>query len=520
MNSVAFYQYLSHNGEELFTIICLPEKSGTFPTVIRRSPYVDDELTLSEEEICEKHRTDCSAWMDAGYAVVFQHCRGCGKSSGDFIPHVNETADGRALHAWVRTQPFYNGELYLYGGSYTAYVHFATAPFAEDIKGAVLEVCDTERYNWFYRNGLFKSGLLGNWFVKRYKQKSDIPKHFLMDSYRILPLSDFTKAVFDEPIEGLDVIFRHPNREDAFWNTPYGGADVRDAITHAEIPILLTTGFYDIFVGGIFNMWNALDKETRSMCALAIHPFNHSCNGEVEPINFENGTIKTEFPNYPIQWFDAIRKNQKPPFEKGKVTYYKFFDNRWCTDDFYDTNETVRHPLGQETVTYKYNPYAPAGFKGGLSLNFGGNAWQNNPNSRYDIISVFTPEFEEDTFIKGKMKVKLKVSSDCEDTSFYVRLSICKEEGYYGLRDDINQISNVDMTYVPGDQLEMDFSFDEHAFIVKKGEKIRIDISSSAFANFVPHTNHKGLFSTQTTAKVATNTVYLAESYLELPISK
>ena len=30
MNSVAFYQYLSHNGEELFTIICLPEKSGTF----------------------------------------------------------------------------------------------------------------------------------------------------------------------------------------------------------------------------------------------------------------------------------------------------------------------------------------------------------------------------------------------------------------------------------------------------------------------------------------------------------
>ena len=37
-------------------------------------------------------------------------------------------------------------------------------------------------------------------------------------------------------------------------------------------------------------------------------------------------------------------------------------------------------------------------------------------------------------FIKGKIKARLKVSSDCEDTCFYMRLSIPKEEGYYGLR--------------------------------------------------------------------------------------
>ena len=134
-------------------------------------------------------------------------------------------------------------------------------------------------------------------------------------------------------------------------------------------------------------------------------------------------------------------------------------------------------------------------------------------------MTVYTPEFAEDTFIKGKMKAKLTVSSDCEDTCFYMRISLCKNEGDYGLRDDINQISNFDSDYIPGSEIEMAFSFDEHAFVVKKGEKLRIDISSSADPHYVRHTNNKGLFSEQTTTKIATNTIILERSWIELPIA-
>ena len=114
------------------------------------------------------------------------------------------------------------------------------------------------------------------------------------------------------------------------------------------------------------------------------------------------------------------------------------------------------------------------------------------------------------------MKAKLCVKSDCEDTCFYVRISLVKENGYYGLRDDINQISNFCAGYKTNEEIEMDFSFDEHAFVVKKGEKLRIDISSSAFPLYVRHTNNKGLFSEQTTAKVAHNTIVLDKSYLTI----
>ena len=513
-----YHKYLFNNNAQLFTVICLPDSKGAYPTVIYRNPYVDSEEMLSEEEICTKKAAEYIAWIEHGYAVVFQHCRGRGKSSGDCVPYIYEREDGLLLQQWIREQSFYNGELYLCGSSYTASVHFVTAPFADDIKGAVLEVQDCERYNCNYRNGFYKMGLHGDWYVNMYKKKSNLKKSYTMESYKMLPLADFSKTVFGENVEDFDEILRHPKRDDPFWNTRFGGGEARDAIKHANIPILLVTGFYDIYTGGVFDMWNELDEATKAKSALVVHPFNHNGTGEKQPIHFENGCLKTEFGHYRISWIDSVRGKNKPTFERGKITYYKLFDNNWCCDDFYDANSTRRFQLGEGSVTYKYNPYAPACFNGGLSANFGGNAWQDAPNSRYDIISLYTEEFDEDIFVKGKIQAKLKVSSDCEDTCFYIRLSLCKLDGDYGLRDDINQISNFDAEYQPHTEMDMSFSFDEHAFVVHKGEKIRIDISSSAYPWSVPHTNNKGLFSTQTSAKIAENTVILDESYIELPV--
>lgn len=518
MSAVSYSEYLPVDGAELFTVVCLPERTGKFPTVIARNPYVDAEGEIPTEELCGKKLEAFSDWIDSGYAVVYQHCRGRGKSSGDCIPYINEREDGLALQDWVRAQDFYNREIFLSGGSYTSEVHIVTAPFAEDIKGAILEVKDSERYNAIYRNGMFKMGLHGGWYVKMYKRKSIPDKCFVPDSFRMLPLSDFSKTVFGESAYDLDETLRHPRRDDAFWNSRIGGEEARGALDHANIPILLVTGFYDIFTGGIFGMWNALDESTREKCALLVHPFDHGCKGEIQPVNFEDGTTAVRFPKYRQRWADSVRGLCEPPFKRGRVTYYKVFGEGWCCDDFYDARDTLSFKLGEGRVDYKYSPFAPAPFKGGLSTNFGGNAWQDEPNSRYDIVSLFTPEFEEDTYVKGRMRARLRVASDCEDTCFYLRLSICKEEGYYGLRDDINQISNFDAEYKPGEAIDMSFTFDEHAFVVKKGERIRIDVSSSAWPYYVPHTNRRGLFSEQTSVKIANNTVFLDESSLELPI--
>lgn len=173
--------------------------------------------------------------------------------------------------------------------------------------------------------------------------------------------------------------------------------------------------------------------------------------------------------------------------------------------------------LGEGEASYVYNPYDAPGFKGGLSRTFGGTVFQDKPNSRHDIVSVYTAPFERDTFVKGRMSARLKVKSDCEDTCFYVRISITKERGDYALRDDITSLVYQLGDYTPDNEVEIGFTFDEHAFLIRKGERLRVDIASADNEHYVRHTNNRGLYSEQTTARVAHNTVFLKDSVLILP---
>ena len=353
-----------------------------------------------------------------------------------------------------------------------------------------------------------------------YKKKSKLDKKYTPDSYRMLPLSDFSKTVFGEKAADFDEILRHPDKNDPFWTTTrYGGAEAHDAVKHANIPILFTTGFYDIYTGGVFDMWHSLDDETRAKCALAVNPYDHGGAPSLSSGTFPNGTLAEAFGNYTLAWLKHIRDGEKPPFELGNITYYELWSNTWrIAKSFEASKESVTFSLGEGEKSYRYDPSNLFSFKGGLSTCFGGAAYQYPPNLRDDIITVYTPTFEKDTVVKGKMSARLSVRSDCLDTCFYVRLSLSKEEGDYGLRDDIQKISNFDANYQPGDALTIEFSFDEHAFLIQKGERIRIDIASSAFPQYVPHTNQRGLFSEQTTARIAHNTVVLTDSALTLPI--
>lgn len=519
MPYASYAEQIAVNGAVFYTVVCLPHADGRFPVILYRSPYVDAERYTPDDELCAQIALRNEAFLEAGYAVIWQHCRGRGKSTGDCIPYIYEREDGLALREWVRTQPFYDGELYLCGGSYTSSVHYVTAPFEKDVKGAVLEVQDCERYNCNYRNGFYKSNLHGMWYLRNMYKKNSIPKkNFTPESFLTLPLSDLSEIVTGERIADFDEILRHPRRDDPFWQTRFGGGEAHDAVKHVRIPILFTTAFYDIYTGGIFDMWNGMDETARSLCALAVNPYDHSGKNTAQPITFENGMLKEAFPDFRVRWLNAIRGKCPYPIERGKVTYYTLFENRWHTDDFTPPAEAVTHVLGEGERTYRYNPYSPASFKGGLSANFDGTAYQNPPNTRYDILTVYTPEFTEDTVIRGKITAKLSVRSTAEDTCFYMRLSLVTEEGDYGLRDDINQISNFCDSYTPGSTVSMDFSFDEHSFLVKAGQKIRIDISSSAFPHYVRHTNRKGLFSDQTTATYADNTVVLHDSTVTIPV--
>ncbi|MBO7341775.1 MAG: hypothetical protein J6U87_03735, partial [Clostridia bacterium] len=178
-------------------------------------------------------------------------------------------------------------------------------------------------------------------------------KPYVHDSYLMLPLSDFTKTVFGEEVPSFDEPLKHPDKNDPFWETRFGGGEARGATDHANIPILFTTGYYDLYTRGTFDMWRALDEKTKPQCALLVNPYDHSGLPTHAPCVFENATIAEQFGDYERDWFDYIRGKCAAPCPVGKVSYYKMFDDTWCTDDFEQPEKSMTFTLGEGEKTYR-----------------------------------------------------------------------------------------------------------------------------------------------------------------------
>ncbi len=508
------FDYMPHDGEQLFTLIASPDAPGKYPTVIMRSPYEAHHNEMNDDELRADFAKNSAKWTDNGYIFIMQDCKGTGRSTGDSDAFVYEHEESRALLDYVRRQDFYNGEIFLTGGSYCGWVICSYAPYDEDIKGIVLEATDCELYNFLYLNSFYRASLHGIWYVDRYKRKGNLNKNFSSEKFLTLPMTEYSKEVFGEPCPVLDETFLHPDRDDPFWDTPMGGMYQRNTVKNARIPMLVTTGFFDIFCGGGHAMWDMIDEDVKKNCAFVVHPYSHGGTSEDQPYHFNDGELRELMGEFDLRWFEHIRRGTEPPAPLGKITYYELFDNNWHSEGYYDTANKKSFTLGSAEAEYDYDPRDPAPFNGGLSNNFGGTTFMDKPGTRGDVITCYTHEFAEDVHVRGKMSLTLRVKSDCPDTAFYARIGVVKPEGDFALRDSITKISNVTDDYKPGEYVTLQLELDPSALLIKKGERLRVDITSSAFPLFVPHTNNKGLFSIQDTARVAHNAVDLAESSL------
>ena len=508
------------DGTRLYTYGVRPAEGVKFPIVIKRNPYVDEK------------RVDLAAFeksqagnLARGYAYLVQHCRGCGMSEGDWIPYENERSDGLALLEWVRRLPWYNGEIFLEGGSYLASVHWSyldTNP--PDVKGACLFIQDVNRYNIVYRNGFFKAGLHGGWFSGGYKKKNHALKRDKSVSFADFPLMDFSMRYWGEAVPALDNNIVHPWRDDPYWSSHEAGsgADYRRAFMDSTMPILLATGFYDIYTEGICDMWRETPRSRLANCALLIDAYDHGGR----EANDMKGTFG-EFPGgsrsdegvSPLDWFDYCRTGK--PCAKaapGKVRYYALWENRWVeADSVADGGRRVELPLGEGERSWTYDPRRPLpNFPGSGGICFGGMRKQPEPDFRDDVVSFVLPPLEERLDVRGRMKAVLTVKSDCEDTCFYVRVSVRKSDGgWYLLRDDITSLSAAGGDYVPGEMRRVEFRFADHAFRLEKGDQLRVDVAS-ACSQFAPHGNVKGLQCAVREPKVAHNAVDAGQSRLVL----
>ncbi len=100
------------DGVQLATDIYRLDGAAPTPVLVVRTPYNKDHMVAHGDTF------DILRAVQAGYTVVTQDVRGRYASEGSFTPHVQETADGVDAFAWAAAQPWSNGVVGTFGGSY------------------------------------------------------------------------------------------------------------------------------------------------------------------------------------------------------------------------------------------------------------------------------------------------------------------------------------------------------------------------------------------------------------------
>lgn len=518
------------DGVGLYTFAALPKAGVKLPVVVTRNPYIRNP-----------DRTEKTSWASEGRRAagaskciyVIQHCRGRGASEGDFRPYVQEREDGLALLDWIRRQDFFDGRIFLTGGSYLSTVHFAylnTNP--PNVVGAALNIQTPDWYRPNLRNGMFKTGLHGGWYKENAHRKNLSLKRDESVKFTDFPLIDWSRRYYGKADIGFDEYLLHPREDDPYWTSeaPLAGAQAKRALVDSTMPVMLRTGLYDIYTEDICDQWRAMSPARRANCTLIIDAYDHG--GKMQ--KWMAGT-KAEFPDGARAHFDkavdefrewCLDTSKAPAFtgfELGKTTYYALWENRWHTETaLVDGPRRMELNLSAATnaveVGWTYDPQRSLpNFPGSGGICFGGMQLQPKPDFRDDVRSFVLPPIKERMDVRGRMTAELLVKSDCEDTCFYVRVSVDKGDGkWYLLRDDIKPLTYDDGAYTPGTLRRLSFRFADHAFRLEPGDVLRVDISS-ATAAFQPHPNVPGLPSLAREPKVAHNAVMPANCKLVIP---
>ncbi len=104
------------DGVRLALRLYQPEGAGALPVLLTMTPYGMDRNHATAMQLAR-----------GGYAVAVADCRGRGDSEGDFDPSFCDAADGYDLVEWLAAQPFCDGRVAMWGGSYQGENQWATA---------------------------------------------------------------------------------------------------------------------------------------------------------------------------------------------------------------------------------------------------------------------------------------------------------------------------------------------------------------------------------------------------------
>jgi len=525
----------------------MPDHGGPFPVVLLRTPYNKDVQPGSRFE-------NLSHFLDNGYAMVIMDVRGKYESEGVFpvLSLEQEGSDGYDTIAWLSRQPWCNGKVAMTGASYCGYAQLYAANLQPPALTAITPgVFGTDGFrNIMRRNGVLQMSLLV--WALRYST-GRVAKNPLVDwgelSYVVPEISIPDRCGLDA--EAFRQWLRH-NTDGQFWRS-LGNAE---AISQIRAPALLTGGWFDIYSSSVLEAFNWLRQQEgmRDKVKVVIGPWPHGLGGrETGEVDF-GPEAEVDVVDLNRRWLDIWCHARGEASSWAPVRIFVMGVNRWL-----EAEDWPLSPLREQTLllaadtpantlngggrlaethgalpadNYEYDPNKPVFNIGGniLSLNerFAAGPFDQRPmEARADVLVYTGEKLTGPLAVIGMPQVELWVSSSAPDTDFIVRLCDVHPDGR-----SLNVVTGImrtryregfeqEVMMTPGEKYILPIELDAVAHVFLPGHRIRLEVTSSSFPQFVRNHNTGGDNYSETEMRAAQQTVHHAPecaSCLHLPV--
>lgn len=463
---------------------------GVFPVILERTPY--DKTAPSRAEIDlgsagPYTREKLAAYfVEQGYVVVYQDCRGRYGSPGRFEKYVHEAEDGEDTLRWLVEQAWCNGRVGTMGLSYAAHTQLALATKGPPGLQTFLLDCGglSDAYQCGSRQGGAFEMKQATWAVQQAKEalrddpvaSEALAKEDLHAWFKALPWRKRHSPLRWAP-EYERYLFEQWANADftEYWRQP--GLYAKSAYSRVPaVPQVHMSGWFDVYVRSTLENFTALGRH--SPCArLIMGPWLHGDRnvthaGDVEfgPQASFDGNMADSWRAYRLQWFDRWLKGLNGETdEQPKVLLFLMgggsgrrnaagrleHGGQWISADAWPlpvarptpfylradhtlANDAPDHVSRQ--FTYDFDPMRPVPTIGGALTSgkpiFEGGAFDQREGERFfgchatglplsarpDVVVFETPPLPSDTVVVGPVAAHLFVSSNCVDTDFTIKL--------------------------------------------------------------------------------------------------
>lgn len=389
-----------------------------------------------------------------GYVGVVVDARGKRLSTDAIRPYETEADDAAAAVAWIARQPWSDGRVAMYGGSYEGFAAWAAAKRRPPaLKTIVPYVAAIPGQGLPMENNVFLNANYAWPFYVANHRLLDDDTYADRERWRRLPEAWYASGRAYREIDQVDGTpnpwlqrwLSHP-AYDGYWQAmvPYG-----EEFAQIDIPVLSITGYYDDGqISALHYFKEHLRHRPDAAHVLLIGPYDHfgaqaalkprSVNGyDIDP----SAQFDTE--DLTFQWLDhVLRDGPRPALLRDRVNYQLMGADTWAhAPSLAAAAEPVAfHLSGEQCGPYRCLTRGAASTPPlRQQVDFAdrttqGHAYYPNPVVRdgLEVDSGFvfaSAPFERPTAVVGTFSGALKVRIDRRDFDFSVSLYEWRADG-------------------------------------------------------------------------------------------